>query len=170
MSLHPKIKDISCKKCNAVFVPFKKDIACPNCGRLIPNDFDMDFNFIPDTIDAMLYHKQRYGHYSPDGWYMGSITEQIMSVVFDAFDLLEQDKPKDQKEYLTNWLDETLTPNRKEEAYLINHTKDIIFEMLKIYQEQGFEEYLKDKYPDKAEIKKFNTFQRIKFWFKSLIP
>lgn len=53
MSYHPKIQDIECKKCFAIFVPFKKNFKCPKCGK----STEIFIEFIPKIITAMSYHK-----------------------------------------------------------------------------------------------------------------
>ena len=170
MSLHPPRKDITCKECDAVFIIFKKDFHCPNCGRLIPNNPKIDLDFIPDTIGAMLYHKKRYGHYRPDGWYIGSMTEHLMSFAFDFFDLIENKKPDNPQKYLEDWVN-GIKIQEKKDKYLIKHLKNILLEMLKIYQDPGFKKYMEDKYPEeeKEEIK-LTLWDKIKEKFIFKIP
>ncbi|MCD4705079.1 hypothetical protein K8R66_03305 [bacterium] len=173
MSIHPERKDITCKKCEALFVIFKKDFNCPNCGRLIPNNPKINMDFIPDTIGAMLYHKKRYGNYRPDGWYIGSMTEHLMGFAFDAFDLIENKNPKNPKKYLKNWVNKVVKIRNKKEKYLIKHVEDVILEMLKIYQDSGFEKYLENKYPDRINNEiKLTLWDKIKkrFFFKIPMP
>ena len=93
MSLHPKIQDVECKKCSAVFVPFKKDFKCPKCGRSIK----IFVEFIPEIITSMSYHKELYGRYFPFAWYSRSASEHILGNIFLLFDGLEEEKPDNPK-------------------------------------------------------------------------
>jgi len=111
------------------FVPFHKDFKCPNCAEPT-NEF---FDFIPEIIEAMEYHKKRYGRYMPGAWYVGSLADNIQSIIFRIFDVLEIDKPAKPEEFIITTLDKM---NWSDQQYLKNHVKEIALEVLKNYEKE----------------------------------
>jgi len=118
MTIHIHFKDIKCKKCSAVFIPFKKDFRCLNCGE----STDEFFDFIPEMIDSMEHHKKRYGQFTPPGWYKGSLAEHVQSIIFMIFDSLEAEKPKNHQEFIQSHLHKA---EWYDEEYLKKHIIDI---------------------------------------------
>ena len=154
MSLHLETKDSVCKKCNAFFVPFKKDFKCPKCNKPT-NDF---VDFIPEIIDAMIYHKRRYGQFFPLGWYTGSMANHILGLVLQLFDDLEKTKPTDAKQFISDWLRKV---KWDKDEYLEKHIRDVALDVYPIYQSEKMSE---------IKIINISIFKRIKYWFKSLNP
>ena len=147
MTLHINLKDIKCEKCSAVFIPFRQDFKCPKCNEPT-NEF---FDFIPELIGSMKYHKERYGKFTPDAWYIGSLAEDVQSIIFKIFDVLEIDKPINPEEFIITTIDKI---NWRDQQYLKNHIKEIALEVLKIYLTQ------KDSWQKRDDVIKVSGWKR----------
>jgi hypothetical protein len=102
MTYHIRVPETQCKKCSVLVIPFRKNFCCPNCGEPIDDYYD----FIPEIVGSMLYHKERYGSFNPPAWFKGSLAEEIQGIVFKLFDSLEQKKPADPATFLVGRLNE----------------------------------------------------------------
>ena len=128
MTIHIHYKDSKCPKCSVLFIPFKKDFKCPNCNEPI-NEF---FDFVPELIDSMKIHKEKYGDYTRPAWYVGSLTEHIQSIIFKLFDALEQQISPNPSEFITDWLSKV---KWKDQQYLQKHIEDIALAVYEIYKD-----------------------------------
>jgi len=132
MTLHLEDKSVICKKCEAVFIPYKKDFNCPKCGRLIPFSSERKFDFVEELIGTMGYHKNKYGAFMPPMWYQGSFTGVTQSQVYQIFDTLEHDSPENPKEYLKTIINRFECVEGSE--YLRQHYIDICLAVYDIYK------------------------------------
>lgn len=104
MSYHIHLKNFVCPKCSEVYIPYQKDLPCPNCGTMNTVSDERYFNFITDCIQSMKAHKKQFGRYRPNAWYIGTYTEQIQSLTFELFDALEASGPTDKQNYVTEYI------------------------------------------------------------------
>jgi hypothetical protein len=127
MSYHPKIKETKCKKCSAVFIPFKKNFTCPKCNE--PTEIFIEF--IPSIITAMSYHKGLHGCYFPLAWFPHNLSDQILGNIFLLFDTLENEKPDNPKKFIMDKIEEG---DWGKDKYFKKHIKDIALEVYKVYK------------------------------------
>lgn len=144
MSLHIHYRDKKCSKCSILYIPFKKNFHCPNCNRSTEDFFD----FIPEVINSMNYHKSMYGRFLPCVWYVGSLADHIQKIIFLLFDALEEKKPSNPKKFIISSL-----RNIKwgDQQYLEDHIKDITLAVYDIYKD---DEKLQRKIDLELEAKK----------------
>ncbi len=158
MSLRINSRDIKCSKCSLLYIPFRKNFCCPNCGEPAKEFFD----FIPEIIYSMNYHKRRYGRFFPYGWYVGSLTNHIQETIFLLFDKIEEVKPADPKGFIISSLDNM---DWSHQPYLKNHVKDIVLAVYNIYKDdEGLQ-----KNGEEA-ITQLTLLEKIKYWLHSLAP
>jgi hypothetical protein len=105
-----------CKKCDAYFLPFEHDLPCPRCGTRSTEFYD----FVPEAVTGLHAHKQDYGHYSPAGFFVGSLPEHIFLLLCNAFDEIEDHS--DFRTALRCYLDSS---DWGDQAYLSSHIYDI---------------------------------------------
>ncbi len=143
MSLHLSIPDYQCKKCSAVFIPFRENHPCPQCNA--PAESRVN-DFIDQVVESMVYHKRKYGSYRPGAWYRGHLSDNIQSVIFDVFDYLEQIKPANGIETIQNVLNKNI--DWGEDKYLEKYTEDVALAVYDIYK-KGL-----DNFPISAALEK----------------
>ena len=135
MTYHIKRQNYMCKKCAVIYIPFNKDIACPNCGNQA--DTEEHFDFIIDIANSMKAHKIRYGSFMPPAFFCdGSLAANIQSSCLKIFDKFEAAKPKDEKGWLSKAVVEKIEFS-EEYKYLIKHITDIIFSIYGLYKKQN---------------------------------
>jgi uncharacterized Zn finger protein (UPF0148 family) len=54
-----------CHKCGAFYIPYDKDVPCPNCGLVEKERFD----YIPRATESLNFNLKEYGRYIPPAWY-----------------------------------------------------------------------------------------------------
>jgi hypothetical protein len=135
MSYHIKKPNYTCKKCSGFYIPFNKDIVCPNCGH--PADTENYFDYIDNVASSMKAHKFQYGSFMPPAFYCdGSLAANIQSNCLNIFDLLEVVKPKDEKTWLSNVVTERFEFS-DEDKYLAKHITDAVLSLYGLYQKQN---------------------------------
>lgn len=152
MTYHIK-NDTQCKNCLILFIPFEKNLKCPNCGT-ITDDY---INFVSEMINAMQAHKYEYGNFHPGAWYINSITEHVQELLFQLFDTIEKNNIEDKESYISKWLDDV---DWQKDKYLKNHVKDIALKVLEVYKTKDFQKILK---------RKSNIFNRIRKFMRYLV-
>ncbi len=105
MSHHIRLKEYNCPNCNALYVPYKVDIPCPNCKKISDNISQEYLGFIDELIISLRINKLNCGRYLPDAWYTGSFTEYIQEVVFHIFDALDKNKTDTVEVFIKKYLD-----------------------------------------------------------------
>jgi hypothetical protein len=80
MTLHV-VYTHQCASCEAYYIPYDQ-VPCPRCGTVEEERFD----YIPQAVDSMQYNKEGGGHYTPGAWWVGSLGDHILSVLFGLFD------------------------------------------------------------------------------------
>jgi len=138
MTVHIKKPNFKCSECEAIFIPYKEGIKCPKCNKEVKEDISEYLDFIDEITGSMKIHKIHYGQYSPDAWYVGSMSDHIQSLVFQTFDSMEHDlKNGKEKEYLSNFINKIKWKSEKSDhRYLKNYVKEIAFEVLDIYKRE----------------------------------
>jgi len=100
MPIHLNYQGTTCRECGAEFIAYNDGCACPKCGA----QSSESFGFIEATIATMKDHKQMYGNYFPDAWFSGSAADLVQGMVFEIFDNLEAEKPKDAPDFISKQL------------------------------------------------------------------
>jgi hypothetical protein len=77
----------SCSNCEAYYIPYDEDVPCPNCNTLEEERFD----FIPEAVTSMAFNKARFGSYTPGAWWVGSLADHILMLLFSLFDAFESE-------------------------------------------------------------------------------
>jgi hypothetical protein len=116
-----------CPNCKAYYIPYDADVPCPRCGEVEEERFD----YIPQAAASMRYNK-RGGTYTPGAWWVGSLGDHILHLLFGIFDAYEAQK--DQvgfEQFLDQWLAQT---QWGDQDYLGRHLREIA---LRVRQELG---------------------------------
>lgn len=86
MSLHIDY-DYKCPECGAEYVPYDKDIPCPNCGLLEEERYE---TFVEETIGSMFYNTLTGFGFHPAAWYCTCIADHILQFIFRVFAVYER--------------------------------------------------------------------------------
>jgi hypothetical protein len=86
MTLHV-VYSYSCPQCQAHYIPYKADVVCPRCGAASTETFD----YIPQAAQSIAYNLDRYGSYIPPAWWVGSLGDHILNVMFPVFERFRLD-------------------------------------------------------------------------------
>ena len=81
MTLHLHF-DYQCYQCNANYIPYDKGVCCPNCNSV----GDWVYDFIPKAVRSLKNNKEENGSYTPGAWYVGSLADHFLSILFNIFD------------------------------------------------------------------------------------
>ncbi len=81
MTLHV-VYSYSCPQCEAHYIPYTAEVVCPRCGAASTETFD----YIPQAAQSIAYNLERYGTYIPPAWWVGSLGDYILSVMFPVFE------------------------------------------------------------------------------------
>lgn len=92
----------TCGNCEAYYIPYDQDVPCPNCNTVEEERFD----FITKAAGSMLYNKHTNGTYTPGAWWVGSLADHILRILFMLFDNYESDKDANTtiENYASEWL------------------------------------------------------------------
>ena len=71
-----------CANCKAYYIPYDADVPCPRCGRVEAERFD----YIPQAAASMRFNRESYGSYTPGAWWVGSLGDHILRLLFGLFD------------------------------------------------------------------------------------
>lgn len=105
MSYHLNLKEYTCPGCNAVYIPYEKDMACPGCQRIESNVPEEYLDFISRLISSLRVNKLRGGRYIAMAWLIGSYCDYLQNLIFHVFDAIDREKPKDVEAFVTKYLD-----------------------------------------------------------------
>ena len=128
MPIHLNYQGTTCQKCGTEFVVCKSNCQCPNCGTTSSDSCD----FVTVTVATMKDHKQLYGKYFPESWFSGSVADLVQGIIFELFDNLEIQKPKDAFAFIVNQLGEVKWDEGQE--HLAGQTEQIALEIYEIYK------------------------------------
>ena len=124
MSLHI-MYDHQCQKCEAYYIPYEKDIVCPNCGF---NEEEI-YNIIPQLAHSANYQMDIHSCYSPIAWWIGSFGDHVALLIFKVLDEFYIQKEKKFEDVALDYFN-----NRKwgDQLYIKNHIRDLSY---KVYLE-----------------------------------
>lgn len=129
MSYHIKLKDYNCPKCDALYIPYEKNLSCPSC-KVIPIGISGEYlKFIDELIISLRVNKLSCGEYLPGAWYSGSFSESIQPVFFKIFYILSKKKLSSGELFINEYFIKC-EPEDKKDEYLRDYFKSIA---LKIY-------------------------------------
>ena len=74
-----------CPNCKAYYIPYDADVPCPQCGQIEEERFD----YIPQAAASMQVNKDSGGSYTPGAWWVGSLGDHILHLLFGLFDAYE---------------------------------------------------------------------------------
>jgi len=81
MTLHI-VYDHQCPRCGAFYIPYDEAVPCPNCGEIEEERLD----YIPRVVASLEYNMKMTGSYMPAAWWVGSLGDHILYVLFQLFD------------------------------------------------------------------------------------
>src|SRR5262249_16868813 len=85
MTLHV-VYNHQCPECGAYYIPYDL-VPCPRCGWQEAERFD----YIPQATASMLFNKRHGGRYTPGAWWVGSLGDHILHLLFGLFDAYEEE-------------------------------------------------------------------------------
>jgi len=98
MTLHIHY-DHECPKCEAFYIPYDDRIPCPNCGLIESERID----YIEQATNSMQFNKAD-GRYTPGAWYVGSLGDHVLNLLFPLFDAYDEEKPDDFEAFAASFL------------------------------------------------------------------
>jgi hypothetical protein len=113
MSIHVAFNH-QCKQCGAFYVPYDTDIPCPKCGIIEDERFD----YIHRAAYSLRMNKMLSGAYTPGAWYVGSLGDHILHLLFPLFDAYEKEHDKPFNEFAAAWFSDN---DWKDQQYLQGH-------------------------------------------------
>ena len=134
MTYHIRLKDYTCPKCEALYVPYEEGVACPCCSTKTEIGVSKEYSdFIDSIIISLRVNKMREGRFRPSAWYMGTFVGYVQSIIFRVFDAWDK-----------NWFDKgEIFINKQIDAinfgkdypYIKDYIKSIAS---KVYKERKF--------------------------------
>lgn len=86
MSMHIMYNH-QCTNCEAYYIPFDKDVVCPNCGA---NEEELAEGIISRIVSSANYQKEMFGIYTPIAWWQGSFGDYVALLIFKVLDAYEE--------------------------------------------------------------------------------
>ena len=126
MSLHI-MYDHQCIKCEAYYIPYDKDIVCPNCGL---NEEEIAEGIISRIVSSANYQKEIFGIYTPIAWWTGSLGDHVALLIFQCLDAYEEQNEKNFTEFAQIYFDKRQWGNQ---LYMKNNIYGLscrVFEVL----------------------------------------
>ncbi|RMF94709.1 MAG: TFIIB-type zinc ribbon-containing protein [Candidatus Schekmanbacteria bacterium] len=112
-----------CPNCDAYYIPYSKDILCPKCGSKSEEIFD----YITEALNSMHFNLEAYGKFTPPAWYVGSLGDHILSLLFPIFDHYENHPNGKSFELVSKNILESM--NWADQLYLLPHVHQIALEI-----------------------------------------
>jgi hypothetical protein len=128
MPIHLNYQGTTCSECGAEFIAYSDNCVCPKCGARAAESF----GFVEATIATMKDHKQLYGNYFPAAWFSGSAADLVQGMVFEIFDNLEAEKPKDAPDFISRQLADIEFEEGME--HLAAQVRQIALEVYEVYR------------------------------------
>lgn len=108
-----------CEQCAALYIPYDADVPCPRCGLVEIERFD----YIPQAVDSLRFNLESSGSYTPDAWWIGSLGDHVLSLLFMLLDAYELEQPETP---FALFIDSALSQMRwGEQDYLQSHIRGI---------------------------------------------
>ena len=121
--------DHQCARCNALYIPYDIAIACPKCNLLEPERFD----FISQALGSMHFNKATTGSFLPGGWYVGSLGDHILFLLFTLFHKYEHSSNIDFNIFARKFLE---AKKWADQEYLKDHVYGIATRLFEEIQNQ----------------------------------
>jgi len=116
-----------CPSCKAFYIPYDADVPCPQCGQVEEERFD----YIPQAAASMRYNRAG-GSYTPGAWWVGSLGDHILMLLFGIFDAYEAQQGQTAFE---QFLDQRLAQSEwGDQEYMRDHLRGIA---IRVRQELG---------------------------------
>ena len=80
--------DYACPACALAWLPFASALACPQCGRPLP-DFEAT-SIVSETLESAKFNKRLYGKFELEFWLTRRLGDRYLAWAFKALDLAEQ--------------------------------------------------------------------------------
>ena len=100
MTLHVNY-DHQCPQCSALYIPYDRDVPCPKCGNVESEQND----YIKQAADSMRFNKTD-GVYTPAAWWVGSLGDHVLKIMFPLFDAYDEESPADFGKFASCRLDQ----------------------------------------------------------------
>jgi hypothetical protein len=130
MSVHIDY-DHQCPRCGAYYIPYE-DVPCPNCGLMEEERFD----FVPQAVDSLLYNLNSYGSFLPPTWWVGSLGDHILRILFIIFEAFRQSGEADFPSFAEQVLAEG---DWGDQQYLEKHIYGIALRVYEEIEKEGFQ-------------------------------
>ncbi|HAM36734.1 MAG TPA: hypothetical protein DEB40_01500 [Elusimicrobia bacterium] len=119
MTLHVSC-GYQCLGCGAFYLPFAPGVLCPKCGKT----GDQTIDFVPQAAQSLRFNLQSYGSYWPAAWYVGSLGDHVLKLLFMVFEGFR--KSGYAEERFEAYLEERLSAmDWAEQSYLKDHVRVI---------------------------------------------
>ena len=76
-----------CEKCGAFYIPFDREVPCPRCGIIEKKRFD----YVTEAANSARFNLNSRGAYVPAAWYVGSLGDHILYILFGLLDAYRTD-------------------------------------------------------------------------------
>ena len=119
MSLHI-MYDHQCSKCEAFYIPYEKDIVCPNCGLNEEEPYDI----VPDLVHSAKYQMDTMGFYTPAAWWTGSFGDYVALIIFQILDAYNNQEEKKFQEIAFEYCNNRTWGNQ---LYMKDHLRDLSY-------------------------------------------
>jgi len=117
MTLHV-VYDHRCPQCSAFYIPFDQDVPCPNCGAVEAERFD----YVPQAAASLRYNLETQGSYVPAAWWVGSLGDHLLHLLFSVFEQYRKQEAVDFSEFASIYLSSL---KWGDQPYLRQHVLDI---------------------------------------------
>lgn len=114
MTLHA-VYDHQCPQCEAFYIPYDDDVPCPNCGEIEEERFD----YVSKATASLRYNLKMTESYMPAAWWVGSLGDHILYVLFQLFERYRNEEPNMDFEAFAD--DVLSTYQWGEQKYLMRH-------------------------------------------------
>lgn len=119
MSMHI-MYDYQCKKCEAFYIPYEKDIVCPNCGLNEEEPYDI----VLDLANSAKYQMDTMGFYTPIAWWTGSFGDYVALIIFQILDAYNNQEKKEFQEIASEYCHNRTWGNQ---LYMKDHICDLSY-------------------------------------------
>ena len=123
MTVHVRYEH-QCPGCRAHYIPYAPGVPCPQCERPSQESFD----FVPQAAASLRFNLRTYGSYLPPAWYVGSLGDHCLRLLFAAFESFRT--RADVSESFAACVERKLSAmDWGEQGYLRGHMRDIALQV-----------------------------------------
>ena len=118
MSLH-LMYDHQCEKCEANYIPYDTNIACPSCGLY---EEPIALGLVSTLAQSAHFQKEYFGSYIPHSWWSSSLGDYSALLIFKVLDIFHAQNEKSFQEVSLDYFS-----NRKwnGQEYMITHIYEL---------------------------------------------